>query len=249
MTMTTTYPLAVSSHPTRAQMGLHAGRRAAAALRRALAEKGEARMMLAAAPSQEATLQTLANEPGIDWARVSCFHMDDYVGLPEDAPQGFGNWLRQKFFTLVPDAIFHAIDTTRVAEEESVRYGRLMGSEPFDVVLLGLGINGHLAFNDPPADLDDTEPARVIALDRVSRQQQVDEGLFGRFEDVPERAITVTIPRLLKATEIVGSVAGKAKRNAVFDTLNQPVSGKHPGTALRTHPNVALYLDADADPR
>jgi glucosamine-6-phosphate deaminase len=124
-----------------------------------------------------------------------------------------------------------------------------MGEEPFDVVLLGLGVNGHLAFNDPPADLEDPDAAKVITLDRVSRQQQVDEGLFDRFDDVPEQAITVTIPRLLNAVEIVGSVSGKAKRNAVADTLNQPVSGEHPGTALRTHPNVALYLDAEADPR
>lgn len=249
MTTTTTYPVAVSSYPTREQMGLHAGRRAAAALRRTLADKGEARMMLAAAPSQEATLQALANEPGIDWARVTCFHMDDYIGLSQDAPQGFGNWLRQTFFAHVPEATFQSIDTTRAADEESERYGRIMGEKPFDVVLLGIGVNGHLAFNDPPANLDDPEPARVITLDPVSRQQQVDEGLFGRFEDVPDRAITVTIPRLLNAFEIIGSVAGKAKRNAVADTLSQPVSGQHPGTALRTHPNVALYLDAEADPR
>lgn len=249
MTVTTTYPLAVSSHPTREEMGQHAGRRAATALRRALEEKDEARMMLAAAPSQEATLRALASEPGIDWSRVTCFHMDDYIGLPHDAPQGFGNWLRQHFFSHISGATFHAIDTTRTAEEESARYGGLMGEEPFDVVLLGLGVNGHLAFNDPPANLEDPEPARVITLDPISRQQQVDEGLFGRFEDVPEQAITVTIPRLLNAVEIVASVTGKAKRNAVFDTLNQPVSGQHPGTALRTHPNVALYLDAEADPR
>jgi glucosamine-6-phosphate deaminase len=230
-------------------MGLNAGRRAAAALRRALEEKGQARMMLAAAPSQEATLKALASEPGIDWTHVTCFHMDDYIGLPQDAPQGFGNWLRQHFFSHVREATFHAIDTTNAAEEEAARYGQLMGEEPFDVVLLGLGVNGHLAFNDPPADLDDPEPARVITLDPVSRQQQVDEGLFARFEDVPGRAITVTIPRLLNAVEIVGSVTGKAKRNAVADTLNRPVSGQHPGTALRTHPHVALYLDAEADPR
>jgi glucosamine-6-phosphate deaminase len=230
-------------------MGQHAGRHAGAVLRRVLVEKGEARMMLAAAPSQEATLQALASEPGIDWTRVTCFHMDDYIGLPQDAPQGFGNWLRRNFFSQVPEATFHAIDTTRAADEEASRYGRLMGEEPFDVVLLGLGVNGHLAFNDPPANLDDPEPARVITLDRVSRQQQVDEGLFARFEDVPEQAITVTIPRLLNAVDIVASVTGKAKRNAVLDTLTQPVSGQHPGTALRTHPNVALYLDAEADPR
>jgi glucosamine-6-phosphate deaminase len=249
VTVTATYPLVVSSHPTREEMGQHAGRRAAVALRRALADRGEARMMLAAAPSQEATLQALAAEEGIDWSRVTCFHMDDYIGLPQDAPQGFGNWLRHHFFSRVPEATFHSIDTTRAAEEEAARYAGLMGEEPFDVVLLGLGVNGHLAFNDPPADLEDPDAAKVITLDRVSRQQQVDEGLFDRFDDVPEQAITVTIPRLLNAVEIVGSVSGKAKRNAVADTLNQPVSGEHPGTALRTHPNVALYLDAEADPR
>ena len=249
MTATTTYSPAVSSHPTREQLGQHAGRRAAAAIRKAIEDKEQARVMLAAAPSQEATLEALAREPGIDWSRVVCFHMDDYIGLAADAPQGFGNWLRERFFAHIPDATFHPMDTTRNADEEAARYGRLMGKAPFDVVLLGLGVNGHLAFNDPPADLEDPEPTRVITLDPISRQQQVDEGLFDRFEDVPEQAITVTIPRLLNAVEIVASVSGTAKRNAVADTLNEPVSGQHPGTALRTHPNVSLYLDTESDPR
>lgn len=249
MTAQTTYSPAVSTYPDRAALGKHAGAHAAETLRRALRNKQEVRLMLAAAPSQEATLQALAQEPGIDWTRISCFHMDDYLALEADAPQGFGNWLQRKFFSHLPPTTFHRINPGNPAEEEAQRYGTLMGQDPFDLVLLGLGVNGHLAFNDPPADLADPLPARVINLDQVSRQQQVDEGHFASFDGVPQRAITVSIPRLLHASEIIASVPGLAKRMAVYNTLSQPVSGDHPGTALRTHPNVTIYLDAESDPR
>lgn len=249
MTALTTYNPTLSIHPDREQLGQRAGQHAAATLRTTLQDNPEVRLMLAAAPSQEATLKALVRERGIDWSRVTCFHMDDYLSLDPDAPQGFGNWLERKFFSHLPEATFHRINPTRPAEEEALRYGNLMGSDPFDLVLLGLGVNGHLAFNDPPADFADPLPARVINLDPVSRQQQVDEGLFASFDDVPERAITVTIPRLLAAAEIIASVPGTAKRGAVADTLNQPISGDHPGTALRTHPCVTIYVDAESDPR
>jgi len=245
----TTYTPAIFSFTDRHELGRHAGHHAAQSLRTALARKPRARLMLAAAPSQEATLRALAREPGIDWNRVACFHMDDYLALDPDAPQGFGNWLQRTFFNELPATTFHRIDPSRPADEAASRYGELMGSAPFDLVLLGVGVNGHLAFNDPPADLSDPHPARAVALDRVSRQQQVDEGHFASFDAVPDRAITVTIPRLLHAVELIASVPGPAKRQAVADTLTRPIGGEHPGTALRTHPNVTLYLDAESDPR
>ena len=239
----------VFSEPTRAAMGRKAGRHAAREIRDALKIRGRARVMLAAAPSQLETLRTLADSEGIDWSRVELFHMDEYVGLPKDAPQGFANWLRSRFVASVPGAVFHPIVPGEDPEAEAVRYEALLGTEPFDVVLLGLGVNGHLAFNDPPADFADPRGVRVVELDATSRRQQVDEGHFASFDEVPATALTVTIPRLLNAETVIASVPGPAKRAAVAQTLGEPIGPLHPGTALRTHPRAALYLDADSDPR
>jgi glucosamine-6-phosphate deaminase len=241
--------LVVTTYADPEALGQAAGRQAAEVLIDALARKETVRLMLAAAPSQEATLTTLINSPGIDWSRVECFHMDDYLGLPGDAPQGFGNWLDRVVFTTVTPRAFHRINPAGDPDNEADRYARVMGDEPFDLVLCGLGVNGHLAFNDPPADFDDTRTARTVELDAVSRQQQVDEGHFRTFEDVPASAITATIPRLLNADFVIASVPGLVKRAAVADTLNQPISGTYPGTALRLHANSYLYLDKESDPR
>ncbi|TDW19511.1 6-phosphogluconolactonase [Kribbella kalugense] len=232
----------ISTHPTREDLGRAAAAAAADHLRKAT---GRTRIMLAAAPSQTATLAALAEEPDIDWSRVECFHMDEYVGLSPDAPQSFRNWLHRHFLDKVPQATFHPLDP----DEGPDAYAELMGDEPFDLVLFGLGVNGHLAFNDPPADFDAPQAVKVVALDETSRRQQVDEGNFATMDDVPTHAVTVTIPRLLNAHELIGSVPGSVKRQAVHDTLTQPISPDFPGTALRTHPDVKLYLDTEsADP-
>lgn len=249
MTTPHTHTPTISAHSSRAEMGRKAGLHAASSLRQSLQENESVRLMLAAAPSQQPTLTTLAQEPGIDWGRVVCFHMDDYLQLAPEAPQGFANWLRRTFLSQLPDTTFHSIVPTSTGDDEAARYGRILGETPFDLVLLGLGVNGHLAFNDPPADFYDPQPVRVVDLDVVSRQQQVDEGHFQRLQDVPRQAVTVTIPRLLNAREVIASVPGWPKRKAVADTLYQPIGGEHPGTALRLHPNVTLYLDAESDPR
>lgn len=241
--------LAVRSYASKEELGKAAGEQAAQAIADAIAANGTARVMFAAAPSQEATLAALIADPRVDWSRVECFHMDDYVGLRPDAPQGFGNWLQRLVFDSVSPKDFHRIDTAGDASQGAEDYARIMGSAPFDLVLCGLGVNGHLAFNDPPADFNDQKAARVIELDEVSRQQQVDEGHFERLEDVPTQAVTVTIPRLLNAAVIVASVPGRAKKQAVADTLGKPVTGEHPGTILRTHPAASLYLDKESDPR
>lgn len=235
--------------PTRLAMGQRAGTHAARTLRHALRDGARARVMLAAAPSQSATLATLAEAEGIDWNRVDLFHMDEYVGLAADAPQGFANWLAECFVRHVRGATFHPIEPGTDAEAEAARYEALLGTEPFALVLLGIGVNGHLAFNEPPADLADPRGVRVVKLDAASRRQQVDEGHFATLADVPETAVTVTIPRLLNAATVIGSVSGPAKRTAVAQALNEPIGPMHPGTALRTHPDSTLYLDAEADPR
>lgn len=244
----TEYAPSVYTFPDRTALGIAAARRAAEVLRARLSEEDRAFIMLAAAPSQQATLEALSREPGIDWDRVTAFHMDDYVGLPHDAPQGFGNWLERQFIQAVPGVAFERIGTSGEPEIEARRYAERMGDAPFDLVLLGLGVNGHLAFNDPPADFAHPEGADVVILDDVSRRQQVDEGHFATFEDVPDRAITVTIPRLLNAREIIASVPGTEKRQAVEDVLTTDIDPLRPGTALRTHLNVGIYLDAESTP-
>jgi glucosamine-6-phosphate deaminase len=238
--MTAEHAPRIHTYQTREELGRAAARAAAEHLRQAA--DGRLRILLAAAPSQTATLGALAAEPDIDWSRVECFHMDEYVGLDVDAPQSFRNWLRRNFLDKVPQATFHPL----APEAGPDAYAKLMGDEPFDLVLFGLGVNGHLAFNDPPADFHDPQSVRLVALDETSRKQQVDEGNFPGMDDVPTHAITVTIPRLLNANTLIGSVPGAAKRQAVHDTLTQPIGPDHPGTALRTHPDVQLFLDAES---
>lgn len=249
MTTTNTYVPVLWTHADREELGSAAAAEAGHVLRETLRERETARLMLAAAPSQAATLRWLLREPGIDWTRVESFHMDDYIGLEADAPQAFGNWLAQHFFQhLDPAATFHRINAANHPGQEAIRYGEVMGADPFDLVLLGLGVNGHLAFNDPPADFTSRERARVVALDMISRQQQVDEGHFPSVGAVPATAITVTISRLLNARRIVGSVPGAVKKQAVWNTLNEPIGAEHPGTALRTHPAVSLHVDRESAP-
>lgn len=242
-------PITVVAEPTRAAMGQRAGAHAAQVLKDALRGAGRVSVMLAAAPSQSATLAALAAAEGIDWDRVDLFHMDEYVGLGPGAPQSFATWLDENFVRHVPGAAFHRIDPGGDPEAEAARYRALLGTDPFALVLLGLGVNGHLAFNDPPADFADPQSVRIVRLDEISRRQQVDEGHFATMGDVPATALTVTIPRLLNAATVIGSVPGTAKRTAVAQTLHEPIGPMHPGTALRTHPDSTLYIDAEADPR
>lgn len=248
MSTSTEHRPAILTSASPEDLGAAAADAAATVLREALADGGDVRVMLAAAPSQQHTLAALADTAGIDWSRVVAFHMDDYLGLPHDAPQGFANWLDRHFVSRVSGLRFERIRPDEDAEAEAQRYEAVLGTDPFDLVLLGLGVNGHLAFNDPPALLDDPRGVRVVELDDVSRQQQVDEGHFATRDDVPRRALTVTIPRLLNAREVIASVPGGQKRQAVIETLSEPISGTHPGTALRTHPRVRLFLDAQSAP-
>lgn len=245
---TTTHSPSVSVHPSRRQLGAAAAEVAAEHLRRAVRARGAATVLLAAAPSQEATLRALVEEPGLSWGRVTCYHMDDYVGLDLGAPQGFGTWLDRTFVSRLPGVTFRRIPVDGDPELCAERYAAQLPSAAFDLVLLGLGINGHLAFNDPPARFDDPRDTRVVTLDEVSRRQQVGEGHFPDLDAVPARAITLTIPRLLRADHIVASVPGAEKRQAVRDTLTASIGPDHPGTALRTHPDVELFLDTESAP-
>lgn len=237
----------VRTFPDRKAMGEAAARDVAGELRRLLALQDNVRMVFAAAPSQQEMLDALVEQPGLDWARVTAFHMDDYVGLPPESPQRFGNWLQGALFDRVPFGAVHLIDPESEPEEAAARYAELLDEAPIDLVCLGIGVNGHLAFNDPPvADLNDPLAVKVVELDPVCRQQQVDDGCFALLEDVPRYAITVTVPRLLAARSLFCVVPGAAKADAVRRTLHDDIGTACPATALRTHPACTLYLDAES---
>lgn len=231
---------------TRGEMGQQAAADIASAIRAKLATQQHLRIVFAAAPSQSEMLAALAQQPGIDWSRVTAFHMDEYIGLAPDDPARFGNWLRQAFFDRVPLAAYHLIDPGSDPAATCRRYAELLSQGSIDFVLLGIGVNAHIAFNDPPADLNDPLAVKVVSLDDECRQQQVDDDCFATFADVPREAITLTIPTLLRGEQLFCCVPGSNKAAAVRDMITAPISGAVPATALRLHPRCSVYLDRDS---
>lgn len=233
---------------TREAMGRMAGEQAAARIRELLAEKEEINIIFAAAPSQNETLETLVSAEGIDWTRVNAFHMDEYVGLDAAHPTGFRNYLKRTVFDRLPLGSVNLINgNAENPEEEARRYGQLLAEHPADICLLGVGENGHLAFNDPPvADFNDPVFAKVVKLEEKCRLQQVHDGCFEEIGQVPGYAITVTIPGLTAARSMFCSVPAATKAEAVRDMLNGQVSERCPASILTTHPDAALYLDRDS---
>ena len=231
----------------RASMGHAAAADIAAELRERLSYQLAVRMVFAAAPSQREALDALVAEAGIDWNRVTAFHMDDYLGLPEGAPQRFGQWLREVVFDRLPFKDVHLMRTDGDPELRAAENTALLTEEPIDVVVLGIGVNGHIAFNDPPvADFADPKAVKVVELDETCRQQQVDDGCFPTLADVPPTALTLTVPRLLDAGRLFCVVPGRAKATAVRRTLRERIGEACPATALRTHQACTLYLDQDS---
>ncbi len=241
--------LRVEVYRDRKQLGMAAGRKVGAQLATVLERQAQARAIFAAAPSQNEFLKALAEFDGIDWSRVSVFHMDEYLGLPADAPQCFGRFLSEQLFDRVHPGEVHLIRDEDTPEEECWRYGRLLAAAPIDIVCLGIGENGHIAFNDPPvADFNDPALVKMVELDLASREQQVHDGCFSALEHVPTHALTVTIPTLLSGRSLFCMVPGAAKREAVRGVLYGPVTTTCPASALRTHPDCTLYLETDSYP-
>ena len=228
-------------------MGEAAGRKAEECILKCLEMKKDVRVIFAAAPSQNEMLSYLAASAAIDWKRITAFHMDEYTGLPQDMPQGFGNFLRERLFEKVPLKKVHYIDGSADPEAECVRYGKLVTQRPVDVLLCGIGENGHIAFNDPSAaDFADPLPVKTVTLERACRNQQVHDGCFASLALVPKRAFTLTIPVLLSAAYAVCTVPGAAKAKAVRQALRGPVSEKCPASILRLHRHCAFFLDAES---
>ena len=243
--------LNVQVYKNRELMGQAAAQDIADALRRLLSAQQEVRVVFAAAPSQNEVLAGLTAAKDIDWSRVTAFHMDEYLGLPAEAPQGFGNFLKERLFDKVKPGKVHLINGQGSSEEEAAaectRYSALFREKPIDIVCLGIGENGHIAFNDPPvADFADRQTVKVVKLDQVCRQQQVNDGCFASLQAVPTHALTVTIPALASGGKLFCVVPGKNKHSAVRRTLNGPISTECPATILRRHPSCVLYLDQDS---
>lgn len=240
--------LSVMVYDTRDAMGIAAGKKAAEHLRRLLSEKEEVNVIFAAAPSQNEMLATLVSEEGIDWSRVNAFHMDEYIGLSADAPQGFGNFLDRGLFSRVPFGSVNRIDCTATdPATECARYAALLGAHPTDLVCLGIGENGHIAFNDPGfAKFDDPETVKVVALDAVCRMQQVHDGCFAKIEDVPTHALTLTVPTLANAPHLVCTVPAPSKCDAVTKTVFGEITEDVPATVMRLHPDCVMYCDSDS---
>lgn len=237
--------LRVEIAPSAAESGRAAAERAAELILEAMAAKGSARVLFASAPSQEAFLATLVTLD-VPWAQVDAFHIDEYVGLPLDAPQAFGQWLHERLFSRVPVKA-HRIDTGGNPHEAARRYGAAVLANAVDVACIGIGVNGHIAFNEPYQwAVADTEPMRVVELADRSRQQQVDDGCFARLADVPSAALTLTVPTLLSAREIVVIAPGAHKAAAVAAAVEGDLTPAVPASILRTHEHVALFLDRDS---
>lgn len=237
--------LTVEIYPDRAAMGAAAARDVAARMKEIIARKGKVTMVFAAAPSQNEFLANLTQDDGIDWDKVVAFHLDEYVGLPPDAPQGFGNFLRRNLFDKVrPGVVYFMNGNAPDIELECRRYGDALAANPLDIACIGIGENGHLAFNDPPvADFDDPKAVKVVELDETCRMQQVNDGCFTKIERVPKRALTMTIPAILSAKQVYCMVPGPTKAQAVKCTIQDPISTECPASVLRRYPSATLYLD------
>lgn len=232
--------------PTREKMGTLASSHIAAEIRHRLQLQEKVRIIFAAAPSQSEMLLALAQEQGVDWTRVEAFHMDEYIGLPDSAPQNFRFWLQREFFSRVPLGRVELIEPNADPERCAAEYAKQLAESPIDLVCLGIGVNGHLAFNDPPADFNDLLDVKIVVLADASRQQQVDDGLFTSLDEVPTHAVSLTIPRLLRAGRLFCCVPGKLKQNAVARALTDSVDPSMPASILREHPNCTIYLDTES---
>lgn len=255
--------LKVKIHDDRIQMGADAAKMVITKITDLLSRQQEVNMIFAAAPSQNEFLDFLSggkdvdkkdldeknvDEKDVEWNRVNAFHMDEYLGLSEKAPQGFGNFLKERLFDKLP---FRTVNYLKGNAADPLgecrRYAELLSQYPADIVCMGIGENTHIAFNDPHvADFNDKQQVKIVDLDEACRQQQVNDGCFGRLEDVPARALTLTIPALLGAACIYCMVPGKNKAQAVYYTLREGITEKYPSTILRTHKQAILFLDKNS---
>jgi glucosamine-6-phosphate deaminase len=236
--------------PDRAAMGAAAAEHAAGRLRTILSTSDRARVIFAAAASQAEFLDALAEADGIDWSRIVAFHLDEYVGLPLGDPRSFGQWLDDRIWSRVRPGRIEKLDGAAAAQDagaECSRYGELISSGGIDLALIGIGENGHLAFNDPHvADFEDPLVVKVVEIDDTSRRQQVRDGAFPTFDAVPRLAMTVTMSAILASRAVSVVVPGAQKAAAVAATLQGPIGTACPASGLRRHPDAVMFVDEAA---
>jgi glucosamine-6-phosphate deaminase len=229
------------------QLGIAAARRCVAAIGEAVEARGCARVIAATGASQFSFLAALARQPGVDWRRVTFFHLDEYVGLAETHPASFRRYLRERIVEPLGPGRFEFVNgSAGDPEAECDRVGELLREAPIDVACVGIGENGHLAFNDPPADFTTRRAYLVVELDEACRRQQVGEGWFASLAEVPRRAITMSIPQILAAREILAIVPERRKAAAVHACLDGELSPWHPASALQRHERVTVLLDRES---
>jgi glucosamine-6-phosphate deaminase len=232
--------------PSKAEMAQAAATHAANALRTLLTNKQNVRLLAATGASQFEFLELLGAEKGIDWARVELFHLDEYVGIPITHPASFAKYIMERIIRPFGIVKYHLLDGTREPHQMALETGQAISAATVDLAFCGIGENGHLAFNDPPADFETDAPYLVVNLDEPCRRQQVGEGWFATFDDVPKQALSISIRQLLKANEIICVVPDARKAKAVALCLDGPVSPEAPASILRVHPNATIYLDPES---
>lgn len=232
----------------RQQLGMVAAKAVAKKIKEVQKEKEKINMLFAAAPSQNEFLEYLISVPGIKWHRINAFHMDEYIGLDPAATQGFYNFLDRAIFSKVPLKTVNRINVSgNDPIQECVRYSAILKSHPIDIACIGIGENGHLAFNDPHvADFNDSKWVKVVELDEKCRIQQINDGCFDALDKVPKTAVTLTIPVIISARHIACMVPGETKAQAVKDTLYQEIDEMYPATILRNHEAATIYIDVDS---
>lgn len=228
------------------ELGKAAGKAAAELIRQNIAAKGSAHIILATGTSQFDTLKQLMDEQ-IDWGKVTMFHLDEYIGLPESHPASFRKYLKERFLANVPPLkAVHLIDGETDAVAECERLAGIISQVQIDVALVGIGENAHLAFNDPPADFEAEQPYIIVDLEEGCRRQQYGEGWFKQLEDVPAQAISMSVKQIMRAAQIICSVPDSRKAQAVKNSLEKPVSNAYPASILQLHPACSFYLDKQA---
>ena len=238
----------LSIHDTKNDMGNAAATAGAELVRQAIRERGEANIIVATGASQFEMLSALVQQPDIRWDLVTVFHLDEYTGLPISHPASFRRYLWERFHSQLPlpVAAFHYLNAENDASAECTRVGSILTEKPIDVAFVGIGENGHLAFNDPPADFETEQPYIVVELDEACRRQQLGEGWFPTLNDVPQRAISMSIRQILKSKALIVTVPDERKAVAVRDCLKGPISPMAPASILQQHENVTVFMDRPA---
>jgi glucosamine-6-phosphate deaminase len=235
-------------YKTKEEMGAAAAAEAVKVIQQAVESKSEANIILATGTSQFETLKNLVAAKGIEWPKVAMFHLDEYIGLPADHPASFRKFLKERFVDKVAGlkAVYFVDGDAQDPQQECKRLGDMIAKHPIDVALVGIGENGHLAFNDPPADFQTAAAYIIVELDEKCRRQQLGEGWFESLEQVPRRAISMSIRQIMKSACVIVSVPEKRKAEAVANTVQGPVTPMHPASVLKQHSNCTIFLDEDA---